>query len=134
MIGTWIRHNQGLFAALLLAAGVLVWTYGCESKVGSLVQPDKLVTREELLIEIDQESKRLENELALLQQKAELKLQQLDRQDELKRKLYDLAALTAETGQVNPAGVVTLIGSILGAGLLVDNRIKDKVIKNRPLP
>lgn len=133
-MGTWIRHNQGMFVAVIITTALLIWTYGCESQVASLTEPTRKVTRAELNIELNREVQRLEGELSTLQQQAAVKMTQLDRQDELKRKLFEFAALTAEAGTFNPAGLVTLVGSLLGAGLLVDNRIKDKVIKNRPLP
>ncbi len=127
----WIRHNQGMFAALIIASGLLIWTFGCESSVTSLLTPDKMVSRAELVLEIEAESRRLESELDALQKRAALKMQQLDRADEIKKKLFEFAALTAQSGTVNPAGVLTLAGSVLGFGAVVDNRIKDKVIKNR---
>ncbi|MBA7494515.1 hypothetical protein ES702_05091 [subsurface metagenome] len=129
----WIRHNQGLFVALLISAALLVWTFGCESMVGSLTEPGRMVNRDELQAEISAETKRLEAELDALLQMATVKMQKLDREDEIKRKLFEFASITAQTGTVNPAGVLTLVGSFIGAGALVDNRIKDKVIKNRPL-
>lgn len=129
----WIRHNQGLFIALLISAGLLIWTFGCRSMVGSLIEPDKRVTRDELALELDSECARLEAELDLLIKRAAVKVAELDRQDEIKRKLFEFAAITAQAGTVNPAGVLALAGSILGFGAIVDNRIKDKVIKNRPL-
>lgn len=132
-IAKWIRHNQGIFVALIIAAGLLVWTFGCESKVGSLIEPAKKVTRDELQLEIDSEVSRLEAELDLLIKQASLKMQELDRQDAIKQKLFEFAAITAEAGTMNPTGLLALIGSILGFGAIVDNRIKDKVIKNRPL-
>jgi len=122
-----------MFVALLIIAGLLAWTFGCESKVSSLIEPSKMVTREELNIEISREQQRLESELSVLTKQAELKQQQLDRQDAIKQKLFEFAAVTAEAGTVNPAGVLALLGSILGFGAIIDNRIKDKVIKNRPL-
>lgn len=129
----WIRHNQGLFIALLIAAILLVWTFGCRSMVSSLIEPAKRVTRDELQLELDGECARLEAELDLLSRRAAVKMAELDRQDEIKRKLFEFAAITAQAGTVNPAGVLALTGSILGFGAIVDNRIKDKVIKNRPL-
>ena len=129
----WIRHNQGMFVAVLLVAGLLAWTYGCESEVGSLLEPGRMVDRDELEAEIATETKRLEAELDALLLMAAAKHQKLDRADEVKRKLFEFASLTAQTGTVNPIGVVTLAGSILGLGAVADNRIKDKVIKNRPL-
>jgi len=133
-IAKWIRHNQGLFVALIISEALLLWTFGCESRVGSLTTPDKLVTRDELSIEISAEQARLENELVILQKQAEAKLAQLDRQDAIKKQLLDFWSLSLSTGQVNPVGLVGLLSGILGVGVIVDNRIKDKVIKNRPLP
>lgn len=132
-ITKWIRHNQGVFVALLIASGLLIWTYGCESTVSSLTTEGKKVTREELNLEVQKESQRLEAELDMLTKQAALKTQQLDRQDAIKQKLFEFAAVTAESGGVNTAGVLALAGSILGFGAIVDNRIKDKVIANRPL-
>ena len=132
-IAQWVRHNQGMFVALLICTGLLVWTFGCESKVSSLIEPSKMVTAEELNIELDAESARLQGELDLLLKQANLKQADLARQDAIKQKLFEFAAITAETGSFNPAGLLALTGSILGMGLLVDNRIKDKVIANRPL-
>lgn len=132
-IQTWISHDQGLFVAILIAAGLLIWVYGCESTVGSLTQPERQVTRDELNLELQQETARLEAELDSLTKQAAIKNQQLDRQEAIKQKLFAFAALTAQEGTVNPLGVITLLGSLLGAGAVVDNRIKDKVIKNRPL-
>ena len=132
-MGKWIRHNQGIFASVIICIILLVWTFGCQSRVASLLHPAQRVTRAELTLEVDQEAKRLEAELELLSKAAELKMAQLDEQDQLKKQLFDFAALTAQTGTFNPAGLIALTGSIMGFGAIVDNRIKDKVIKNRPL-
>jgi hypothetical protein len=129
----WISHNQGLFVALLISIGLLVWSFGCQSKVGSLIEADKQVTREELQLELDSEVGRLEAELDILSKQAAVKFGELDRQDEIKRKLFEFASITAQAGTLNPAGIIALAGSILGFGAIIDNRIKDKVIRNRPL-
>jgi hypothetical protein len=70
----------------------------------------------------------------LFRSQAALSFQELDRKDEIKQKLFDFAALTAANNSFNPTGLITLTGSLLGFGAIVDNRIKDAVIKNRPLP
>lgn len=128
----WIRHNQGLFVALLICGGLMVWTFGCQSKVTSLTQPGIMVTAEELSLELEAESLRLQAELDSLIKRAELKQQELARQDAIKQKLFEFAAITAQSGGFNPAGLLALAGGILGFGAIVDNRLKDKVIKNRP--
>lgn len=132
-VARWVRHNQGVFVSMIICAGLLVWGLGCKSKVASLVDPTKRVTSPELAAELDQLTARLNAELDALIKMAELRQQDLLRQDEVKTKLFEFAAMTYKAGTFNPAGVITLVGSLLGVGLVVDNRIKDKVIKNRPL-
>jgi len=129
----WLSHNQGTFIGIILAVGLLVWTFGCESKVTSPVS-NKQVTRSELIVEVKFKVQALEAELDHLQEQAQLGFTDLDKQDTIKRKLFEFAALTAQTGAFNPTGIITLAGTLLGLGFGVDNRIKDKVIKNRPLP
>ena len=132
-MGAWIRHNQGIFASVIICIALLVWVFGCQSRVASLIHPAQQVTRAELTLEIEQEAKRLEAELELLHKQAGLKFAEFDRADALKKGLFEFMALTAQTGTFNPAGLIALTGSIMGFGAIVDNRIKDKVIKNRPL-
>ena len=130
---TWIRHNQGLFVGVLTAIALLIWTFGCQSTTTSLISGVK-ITRAELTVELNSEIARLGAAITTLQEQGAMKKAELDRQDELKRKLYEFAAITAASGTFNPMGIITLVGSILGVGVVVDNRIKDKVIANRPLP
>ena len=129
----WIRHNQGMFVCMLICIGLLGWTFGCQSKVTSLIDPVKKITAEELKLEVEAESRRLEAELEQLLAQAKLKHAELARQDAIKQKLLDFALLAGETGTLNPSGLVGLAVGVLGVGAVVDNRLKDKVIKNRPL-
>jgi len=129
----WISHNQGIVVALVICSVLMVWTFGCESKVTSPVS-NKQVTRSELIVEVKFKVQALETELDHLQEQAQIGFIDLDKQDTIKRKLFEFAALTAQTGTFNPTGIITLAGTLLGLGLGVDNRIKDKIIKNRPLP
>ena len=46
-------HNTGIVIGQLLCFTILIWTYGCESKVTSITRPSEKVTRSELLIEVD---------------------------------------------------------------------------------
>jgi len=132
-LAKWIRHNQGMVLSLIVLCLVAAWTFGCESKVTSMVDPAKMVTAAELDLEIRTMSARLQGELDLMIEQAKLKQADLSRQDAIKKKLFDFAAITVDAGTVNPAGVVGLLFSVLGIGAVIDNRIKDKVIKNRPL-
>lgn len=129
----WINKNQGLFIALIVNVCLLVWAFGCESKVQSLTS-DKKLTRDDYRIEFNSELHRLELELEKLQAQGQIGFASLDRQDALKQKIFNAVAVATQTGTINPAGLVTLLGTVSAIGLGVDNRIKDKVIKNRPLP
>lgn len=129
----WISKNQGVTIALVLVAGLMYWTIGCESKVSSLVDPTKQVNRAELLIEVEGETARLLGELDQLARLGQLRSDELDKKDALRKQLMEFVAISAATGGVNPAGVAAMAFSIMGVGAFADNRIKDKVIKNRPL-
>jgi len=128
----WIRHNQGTFAGVILALSLLVWTFGCTSKVTSPITGEQ-VSRPELELEVELQVKHIEAQLDSLQKQAALQFLSLDEQDAMKQKLFEFASLTAANNSLNPIGIITLVGTLLGIGVGVDNRIKDKVIKNRPI-
>ncbi len=128
----WISKNQGACIAIVINLCIIIWAFGCDSKVQSL-KSDKKVTRGELTIEYNTELHRLQNELQSLQETGQLSFAELDRLDDIKYRLFNAVSVATQTGGINPIGLVALVGSIAGIGLGVDNRIKDKVIKNRPL-
>jgi len=128
----WLSKNQGVVVGVIICIILMVWTFGCESQVKSPISGN-MVTRPELNLEVDIQVKQLEAQLDNIQKQAALQFASLDRQDEIKSKLFEFASITSASNTFNPTGLVTLAGSILAMGLGVDNRIKDKVIKNRPL-
>ena len=128
-----LSKNQGLITAAVITLGLLVWSYGCESKVQSLVGKQQ-VTRSQLTLELNEQAKALETQLDNLNKQAAERFEQLDNKDTIKAKVFDAVSIATTTGGFNTTGLLTLAGSILGLGAVVDNRIKDKVIKNRPLP
>jgi len=77
--------------------------YGCEPKVKSLDSDVRLVNRQEFKIELD----RL---LAL----AELRLAQLDQQDQIRGLIFNNAVSLAQGNQISPFGIITAIGAIYG--------------------
>lgn len=117
---TFIRHQRGLIIGCCLSIIVLIWAYGCESKVRSPLDPKRLVNRAELKLEV-------ENYLAL----AELKFADLDRQDEFKRIVFENAIGYAQGKPINPIGVIMSIGGFLGIGAIIDNQRKDVRIKTQ---
>jgi len=117
-IWTIIRHNQGLAIGSVIAFCVLFWTYGCPSRVTSILNPPKLVTRAELEVEVDYWLKT-----------AEIRFSELDQQDEFKRTIFAFAIDFMKGGQINPVALAVVLGNILGLGAIIDNRRKDVIIK-----
>ncbi len=114
-----IRYNQCLATAAVVCIALACWIYGCQSRVQSMKTPGKKVIRPELQIEVD----------AFLAE-AELKFDDLNRQDTFKRQLFEYAMVMAEGSSVNPVGVAVSLFGILGIGAVADNRRKDGVINS----
>jgi len=104
---------------IALALVALLWTYGCESRVRPLNGSPVKVTRAELETELNQF-------IAL----AEIRFRELDRQDKFKQILFDNAVIFAETGGINPLGVITSLAALFGIGATADNlRTRKKLSK-----
>lgn len=117
-----LTNNLFISFGIVICLCLLVWFYGCESKVRSLDGSKSLVTRGELQAELD-----------VFLERAEARYRQLDRQDMLKMTLLNHLALFAETGTVNPLGVVSGIIGILGTGAIADNvRVRKKASNSKP--
>jgi len=97
---------------------MIFWTYGCQSTCKSLVDPERKVNRDELQAEVD-------GYLAM----AKARFTDLDRQDQLKLLIFEQASLFAQSGTVNPMGLVTTAVSIAAVGFGLDARRKKKEIE-----
>lgn len=113
-------HNIFLSIAAVLAIGVSVWLFGCQSTTKSPFTPEQKVTRDQLLIQVEEYNA-----------KTKLALQDLAKQDEFKAYLVNTALSVAQGGELNPVGIAVGLLGILGAGAAVDNRRKDTVIKTQ---
>jgi len=107
--------NEFAVISVILALIILFWTYGCESKVRSMNGTGVLVTRPELDAEV-------EGIIAL----ADVKYRQLQSQDALKKLLFDSLAIYAQTGTINPLGVLSAVLGLAAVGTTVDNVRKKK--------
>lgn len=118
---TLFNGNATTIVSIVLCCGLIYWAYACESKVKSLDGNDTLVTRQELRHELDQQ-------LSL----AEVRFEQLDRQDEFKRTVINSAIQFVQAGQINPMALLTTALAILGVGQTTD--AVRKVVKKRKAP
>lgn len=114
----WLNTNHWLVLGFLFSFGLVFWIYGCQSETKSLVNSDRQVTREELQLELN-------NYIAL----AKIRFAELDRQDELKAVLLDNASLFAQTGTMNPYGLLTTLLSVAGISFGLDRNRKLKELK-----
>jgi hypothetical protein len=113
-----LRHNQALALAVVVCIALGVYLVGCESSVTSPINPPKKVTR----VQLDAEVERLIVDI-------DLAIEDLNKQDLFKQKLFEIGLAAAQGGTINPVGAgVTLLG-ILGLGAVADNRKKDSIIK-----
>jgi len=103
--------------ALLILTALLFWSYSCQPQVRSLIHPDVKVTRPELQIELDS-----------IIATAEFRMAQLDRQEAFRDVIFKNALLMAETGTLNPIGIITLLTGLYGVTRGVKD-VKDRVKK-----
>lgn len=127
-VGVGVRHNIPLVAAVVACIVLLGWGIGCESKVVSMNDPSKKVTREELKLEVNEEAAMLEQKLMNLAAEAKAKNEKLDREDAMKTSLLEIGMVFASGGAINPIGTALTIFGILGVGAVANSREKDKVI------
>lgn len=121
-IKPFLNGNLSQTIAIVACTVLLLWVYSCQPQTTSLLSPSQRVTRAELALE-------LETFIA----KAEIGFQDLQKQEELRQKLFEHAALWAQSGTVNPLGVVLSLAGILGLGATTDN-VRKRIKNNKSPP
>lgn len=145
----WIDHNRYVVLAAVLLGVILVVGVGCESTTSSISDPTVQVDRVALEADIADVNATLATQAAMIDAevakynaqvtginaKIDAAVADLDRQDEMKAELFNLAgsAVTAiASGGVDTSAVIgTAItaGSLLfSIGVAADNQRKDKII------
>ena len=114
----WCNHNHWYIIGTIILASLLIWLVGCQSTVNSLLSPDKMVTRGEL-----------QAELEYLINLAETRKDELNRQDEIKTQLLNIASVVSADGTFNPSGLISIFTTIasLSFGLDRNYKLKSKV-------
>lgn len=112
-----LSDNWPKLVAILVLTAILFWGYGCPSRVDSLLVDGRKVTRPELQVELD-----------TIAQTAEFRMADLDRQDQFRDIVFQNVTMMAQTGVVNPAGIITLLLGIYGATRGAKD-IKDRIEK-----
>lgn len=119
----FLNHNRYQVVMQILICFVLIWIFSCQPQVASMQSPGIKVTRAELQME-------LEHFIAL----AELRFKDLNKQDQLRKILFEHTTLWATTGAINPLGVFLALGTLAGIGATTDNIRRRIVDKKKPPP
>lgn len=111
-----LNENHWYLIAGVIACGFVVWLYGCQSTVTSLLHPQQRITRAQLDLEVD-----------YFMGQAKIKLAELDQHDQIKYLLLDQAAIFGSTGTFNPMGLLNTFISIgaIAFGLDRNKRLKE---------
>ena len=112
------NHERYQSISIIIAGVLLLFFYGCEPRVKSIIEPGTQITRSELDAEIE-----------IFVAKANAGYTSLESQEKLREVLFEQALTATSTGTINPIGVLTSIGVILGLGAGIDNVRKRKEIK-----
>ena len=118
LFNTLFNHERYQSISVLITIAFLLYFFGCESKVRSVTNPERKITRSELQLELD-----------TLVSKCEIGFSQLDKQDEIRNLILQQALIAANATSFNPIGLITSLGTVLGIGATVDNVRKRKEIK-----
>ena len=113
-----VRHNPTEYIIGLVIALILIFLVGCEPTTESVRNPETRVTRAQL-----------QNEIELYLVSVEGRFADLDQKEKFRNFVFKQAFIIAESGGINPLGILTTLGSLFGVGAFVDNRRKDSVIK-----
>lgn len=146
----WIDYNRGKTVGLVVALFICVGLASCVPKTLSLVEPGVKVTAPELAREVVVVKTELEKRAITLKAdeekynadvtaanaKIEAAEGDIQRQVEIRTKIVEIAGgigVAAMTGTVNPAAgaaaALQIVTLLVGGGAILDNRRKDKVIK-----
>lgn len=105
--------------ALLILTALLFWGHSCQPQTNSLIHPGQKVTRPELQIELD-----------TIMATAEVRMAELEKQQQFQDLVFKNALLMAESGTINPAGIITLLAGLYGVfrgGSDIKRKVQDKI-------
>lgn len=113
----WFKKNyRGIITAIITIC-LGVYLISCEPKTESITDPQHKVTRAELQIELDK-----------LMATAEVRMADLQKQEQFRQLLLENAVAIAQGQPYNPVGILTGIAAIYGA-VNAGTRVT-KVVKN----
>ncbi len=113
----WIKNHLPLLTTISVTIGILLFIYACEPKVQSLYREGTQVNRQELQLELDQM-------IGL----AQLRMADLEKQEQLRAVILQNALILVQGQPFNPVGLITGIAALYGITQASQNTVK--VVKN----
>ena len=99
----WIKKHTTILITVLACVGFTIYCYGCEPKVASLTNRSRLINRQELQLELDQ-----------FITMAQIRMVDLDKQDQLRAIVLQNALILVQGQPLNPVGLITAIAAVYG--------------------
>jgi len=118
----WIKTHLTIIITILVCAAFFFYCWGCEPKVRSLISTDRLINRQELQLELDQ-----------FITMAQIRMADLDKQEELRGIILQNALILVQGQPYNPVGIITAIAAIYGisqGGHNIKTVIKKRKVNN----
>lgn len=118
----WIKKNLSIIITVLVCIGFFIYCYGCEPKVASLTDRHTFINRQELQLELDQ-----------FITMAQIRMADLDKQEELRGIILQNALILVQGQPYNPLGIITAIAAIYGikqGGTNITKVIKKRKVTN----
>ncbi len=112
----WISKHWTSILTGLVTVGILFYVYGCEPKTRSLIDGNRQINRQELQLELDQ-----------IIGLAQLRLVDLDKQEQFRAVILQNALILVQGQPYNPLGIITAIAGIYG--VMQGSRNVTKTIK-----
>jgi len=117
----WLKRNWSIVIAILVTIAFIIYLVGCEPKTKSLVDDGRLVNRQELQLELDQ-----------IIGLAQLRMVDLDQQEQFRAIILENALILVQGQPFNPLGLITAAAAVYGlmaGGSKVTNVVK--TVKNK---
>ena len=117
------EHPLKCFACLIILV-LLIFAFGCEPQVVSVIDPPRKVNKFELEAEVNVVITQFEN-----------KFEDIAKQELFRQAVFDAALQMFQTGTVNPLGVFLTLGGILGFGAVGDDvRLRRRIKRSSLTP
>ena len=117
------NHERYQAITFICVALILIVIASCDSTTQSIINPTMKINRQQL-----------QNEVNIILAQIETAELELEKQDKLKELLFNQAIIASQGAPINPIGLITSLGTILGIGAITDNVRKRKEIKTLKTP